>query len=538
MGFSKSAALISVLLFLSFGFQMIAVVSVPVTTQITLANFNGYIYGVWGYCKADGTSCSGIHVGYEEIPSGESFSLPRSARHSLSKLLIVHVVSTGCTLLLFLGALVTNFTGGPRYLLVLLVCAVPVFLVSLLAFLVEILLFLSHLSFAGWFTLVGVVLNAASFVVLCLFRRSKASKIAAADNSDDYGEIGELSHVGLLHDQDEEKLLKPGMFQVTRLDSNDSSRSATSHPSQRFNGNNSSSNLLPNQASTNFTPRQPPLPVQDRRPTYNGNAALPPRPEPPQHQVRPIPAGTYVQGMDSPSLTDMPAAQAAEDEMARPRQAPQGHPTMNKPMVARSTSHQAIVDYAGEDRSQPLPPAHGQGRMGPSHRSKPLPPTHGGQGYGQSHGSRSANLNINTASMYRTDLPPVDSEPPTPVGALPGPLPTNYQPRPSNARAQQTPLERFIAEPAPTAYKEEPPVHHYAYEAPNSPTGSDASAYTSISQRPPVYQYSHPPTVAGPVPLSAPTRSDLALDSNPDFSLGQRSNRFNKRKPGRPMGPF
>lgn len=503
MGFSKSALLLSILLFLSFGFQMIAVVSVPVTTQITLAKFNGYIYGIWGYCKADGTSCSGIHVGYEEIPSGESFSLPRSARHSLSKLLIVHVVSTGCTLLLFLGTLVTNFTRGPRYLLVLLVWAVPVFMVTLLAFLVEILLFVNHLSFAGWFTLVAVVLNAASFVILCLFRRSRAAKLSSDKNSTDYGEMGELSHVGLLHDQDEEKLVKPDhMFEMTRLDSNDSSRSAGSHLAQR--PNDSNGNLLP-QLPGNYMPRQPPLPIEDRRPTVVG---APPRPQPPPHQLKPIPAGTYMRGMDSPSFNG-----PNDSKVARSRQAPQGHPTVNKPVVARSTSHQAIMDYA-DDNYQPAPPPH---------RTRP-PPGPGRQG----------NLNINTASMYRTNLAPVDSEPPTPMN-----VPVGYNNR-MDLPPQQTPLERFMAEPAPPNTYREDPTLSYAYDAPNSPSGSDASAYTSISQRAPVYQYSHPPTLAGTVPLSGPSRADLAIQSNPDFSLGERTSRFqkNRRRPGRPMGPF
>lgn len=505
MGFSKSALLLSILLFLSFGFQMVAVVSVPVTTQITLANFNGYIYGIWGYCKADGSNCSGIHVGYEEIPSGESFSLPRSARHSLSRLLIVHVVSTGCTLLLFLGSLVTNCVRGPTYLLILLVWAVPVFMVTLLAFLVEILLFVNHLSFAGWFTLVAVVLNAASFVVLCLFRRSRAAKLSSGKNGTDYGEMGELSHVGLLNDQDEDKLVKPNhMFELTRLESNDSSRSTGSRLPQRPNA--PTGHMLPNLPS-NYVARQPPLPIEDRRPTAADAGAPPPRPQPPPHQLKPVPAGTYMRGMESPSLNGQ-----SDPEMARSRQAPQGHPTVNEPMVARSTSHQAIVDYADETL-QPAPPPHrNRAQFGPG---------------------RQGNLNINTASMYRNDLPPVDSEPATPMN-----IPAGYNNR-MDMPPQRTPLERFMAEPAPTTtYREEPPTN-YTYDAPHSPTHSD-SAYTSISQRAPVYQYSHPPTLAGTVPLTGPTRSEVALQNNPDFSIGERTNRFqkNRRRPGRPMGPF
>lgn len=58
----RPASPLSVLLFLAFGLLLIAVLSTPIIQSIPLGSFNGFTFGVFGYC--DGTTCSSIEIGY------------------------------------------------------------------------------------------------------------------------------------------------------------------------------------------------------------------------------------------------------------------------------------------------------------------------------------------------------------------------------------------------------------------------------------------------------------------------------------------
>lgn len=127
--------------------------------------------------------------------SSSDFSLPSSARHSLSSLLIVHPVAAFCNLVCLALAAAAHLhspSHSARYLLGLLILLLPTLLVTLLAFLVDILLFVPHLQWAGWIVLASTILIAASGVVTCAMRRTlvsrKARKKRIAENAEMSGE--------------------------------------------------------------------------------------------------------------------------------------------------------------------------------------------------------------------------------------------------------------------------------------------------------------------------------------------------------------
>nr|POE48371.1 ph-response regulator protein pali/prr-5 [Quercus suber] len=81
---------------------------------------------------------------------------------------------------------------SPRYLLALLILTIPTLLVTLLAFLVDILLFVPHLAWGGWIVLAATILVIASMVVTCAMRRTlvsrKARKKRIAENANMNGD--------------------------------------------------------------------------------------------------------------------------------------------------------------------------------------------------------------------------------------------------------------------------------------------------------------------------------------------------------------
>uniref|UniRef100_A0A060SXW1 ARAD1A07766p n=1 Tax=Blastobotrys adeninivorans TaxID=409370 RepID=A0A060SXW1_BLAAD len=175
----RVASTLTVLVLIAFAFELIAVLSVPVTRAITLCTYGDYEFGVFGYCNSKTNSCSPVGIGYDV--SLDTFSLPSDARRSLARLLVVHVVSAAITLVLLIFALVAHVHGpanSTRYVLFVLVFSILAFLLTLLAFLVDILLFGSHLSWGGWLMLAATVLLLISVVVLFIMRRMISSEKA------------------------------------------------------------------------------------------------------------------------------------------------------------------------------------------------------------------------------------------------------------------------------------------------------------------------------------------------------------------------
>ncbi|KAK3066106.1 hypothetical protein LTS18_002024, partial [Coniosporium uncinatum] len=130
-----------------------------------------------------------------ESATDSDFSLPIDTRHSLSSILIVHPIAAFLALICFALAVAAHFHApahSPRYLLALLILTIPTVLVSLLAFLVDILVFVPHVAWGGWIVLGATILIIGSMVVTCAMRRTlvsrKARKKRIAENAEMSGE--------------------------------------------------------------------------------------------------------------------------------------------------------------------------------------------------------------------------------------------------------------------------------------------------------------------------------------------------------------
>ncbi|KAE8552671.1 hypothetical protein EYB25_004050 [Talaromyces marneffei] len=196
----KPATPLSVLLFIAFALLLLSTLSTPVIKAIPLATYQNVDFGVFGYCR--GSQCIAARVGYDtenifgtnESDNGD-FNLPSSARNSLSAILVVHPVAAFLTLVCFIMAATSHLhspSHSPRYLLALLILLLPTVLVSLLAFLVDILLFVPHLQWGGWIVLAATIILVACGVVTCAMRRTlvsrKARKKLVAENAEMSGE--------------------------------------------------------------------------------------------------------------------------------------------------------------------------------------------------------------------------------------------------------------------------------------------------------------------------------------------------------------
>ncbi|KAF2488889.1 pali-domain-containing protein [Lophium mytilinum] len=200
----RPATPLSILFFVAFVLLLLSTLSTPIIKAIPLATFKGVHFGVFGYCNGD--TCSGMRVGYGtdgifSKADDSDFSLPSATRHSLSSILIVHPIACLLTLICFALSVAAHFHSpahSPRYLLALLILTFPTLLVSLLAFLVDILLFVPHMAWGGWIVLAATIIITASGVVTCAMRRTlvsrKARKKRIAENADMNGETYYNNH--------------------------------------------------------------------------------------------------------------------------------------------------------------------------------------------------------------------------------------------------------------------------------------------------------------------------------------------------------
>lgn len=192
----RPATPLTALLLAAFGLLLLAVLSTPIIQAVPLGSFDGATFGVFGFCK-DGT-CSPIEVGYDarfanSDPS--SFNLPTETRATLSAILIVHPVAALLTLAMLVLAIVAHFhspSHSARYLLIVFIVGIVDFLVCLLCFLVDVLLFVPHMAWGSYIVLAATILVALSGLISCAMRRTvvsrKARKKRIAENAEMSGE--------------------------------------------------------------------------------------------------------------------------------------------------------------------------------------------------------------------------------------------------------------------------------------------------------------------------------------------------------------
>ncbi|KAF6836994.1 pH-response regulator protein palI/prr-5 [Colletotrichum plurivorum] len=196
----RPATPMSLLLFAAFALLLLSTLSTPIIKAIPLGSFKGVEFGVFGVCKADGT-CTGIEIGYDTCESTSSFDkpgqfdLPDSARNTLSAILIVHPIAALTTLIMFILAAVAHLhspSHSARYLLAVFIFSFIDFLICLLAFLVDVLLFVPHMAWGSYIVLAATILVGLSGLVACAMRRMlvsrKARKKRIAENAEMSGE--------------------------------------------------------------------------------------------------------------------------------------------------------------------------------------------------------------------------------------------------------------------------------------------------------------------------------------------------------------
>ena len=127
--------------------------------------------------------------------NSNGFSLPGNARSSLSDILVVHTVAAFLTLVcLILAGLAHKHSAAhsSRYLLGLIILMIPTLLITLLAFLVDVLLFAPHLAWGSYIVLAATIVIAICGILTCAMRRTlvsrKARKKRIAENAEMSGE--------------------------------------------------------------------------------------------------------------------------------------------------------------------------------------------------------------------------------------------------------------------------------------------------------------------------------------------------------------
>ncbi|KAG0672635.1 regulator of ime2 [Maudiozyma exigua] len=174
-----------VLLILSLGVavtHVFPVISVPVT-HIKLATFMDFTYGVFGWCytsrhPAEFVQCTKRRIGYKYLDTnfyGEILYLPSESKYSISRLLVVHIIALINSIILAIMIFmitVTKHGDSPQFILSSALISLPLFVFSLFSFLVDILLFATHLGWPGWLMLADTVVMAFVCSLLWALRRT------------------------------------------------------------------------------------------------------------------------------------------------------------------------------------------------------------------------------------------------------------------------------------------------------------------------------------------------------------------------------
>ncbi|KAI1079671.1 pali-domain-containing protein [Whalleya microplaca] len=195
----RPATPLTVLLFAAFAMLLLAVLSTPIIKAIPLGTYKGVSYGVFGYCNGD--VCSPVEIGYDttkiygDSESTASFDLPTATRTTLSAILVVHPAACFLVLVMLVLAAVAHLHSPSHsscYLLLLFIFGIFTFLVCLLSFLIDVLLFVPHMAWGSYIVLAATILVFISFIVSCAMRRTlvsrKARKKRIAENAEMSGE--------------------------------------------------------------------------------------------------------------------------------------------------------------------------------------------------------------------------------------------------------------------------------------------------------------------------------------------------------------
>ncbi|GAB1213818.1 hypothetical protein ATERTT37_002971 [Aspergillus terreus] len=414
---------------------------------------------------------------YDMTSTGSSsdFNLPSTTRVSLSSILIVHPVAALLTLICLCMAIAAHFHGpshSPRYLLALLILLLPTLLVTLLAFLVDILLFVPHLGWGGWIVLAATIIHVSCGVVTCAMRRTLVSRKARKKR---IAENAEMSGENFYNRQNAAAAAaavnEPKAFQMETKDSFVTPPGSDNGPTFatfRTNTRESDDDRTPLNSRTPANDAEHQFQVREDAP-YQREDTLPPGP------YGPGPGPRMRPGPNDPRLHN----QYSDPNMGSRRGPP--------PPGFNSRGRGGYPPRGGYGRGGPsyVPPRAGWGadlRVGPSPS-----PVH-------AYGARSMNRS-----------------PQTHVRSNSGDYYEDNDPRFANRNESAVGNPRLPTALTPGNNGEQKLTEGLA-EEPSSPTTSDISHFTSISERP-INPRWRPP------PLPAQQKRDVLLENNPDFDL-------------------
>lgn len=179
----RPATPLAVLLTAALALLVITIISTPIINSIPLGSYEGINFGVFGWCKPDGT-CSGFELGYDtselfSTDASATFDLPTSTRTTLSTILVLHPVAALLTLIMLILAIVAHFHSPAhsiRYLLIVFILSIFTFIAALLAFLIDVLLFVPHMAWGSFVALAAVIVIALCSIISCAMRRTLVSR--------------------------------------------------------------------------------------------------------------------------------------------------------------------------------------------------------------------------------------------------------------------------------------------------------------------------------------------------------------------------
>lgn len=121
-----------------------------------------------------------------------TFDLPPSARNTLSGILIVHPIAALLTLVMLVLAVISHWhspSHSARYLLLLFIVGIVTLLVCLLAFLIDVLLFVPHMAWGSYLVLGATISVALSGLISCAMRRTVVSRKARKKRIEENAEM-------------------------------------------------------------------------------------------------------------------------------------------------------------------------------------------------------------------------------------------------------------------------------------------------------------------------------------------------------------
>lgn len=165
--------------------QIFPIASIPVGS-IRLSKYRRFEYGIWGWCFHDfddngffSKKCTKVRIGFKPVDTSvgsSTLKLPSESKYEVSKLLVVHLICLGVSGIIW-GGLSLGFTSryirnNTTFILIGAILAMTDFLLTLLSFLVDLMLFSVWLNWPGWLMLFATTLLAICGSMLWSFRRA------------------------------------------------------------------------------------------------------------------------------------------------------------------------------------------------------------------------------------------------------------------------------------------------------------------------------------------------------------------------------